>query len=889
MLKAITIMFLALVACQVQAQEHPHKRVLVLHGVWKSDVWEGNFDEALQAQFDQVESGKIAVSFRYLGLDSELGADAYAHLKTDIEDAVRDHSVDLVIGVLSAATRFLVELESAEDILKILIVPDPDIANQVKGLKNVGVISSSADEAISATIEQILILRPNTKTIEVISGSSENDLAYMQKTRALAQQFLEQVNFNFYSGRNPKDVFDWAAGLDSSSAILRLPYESFGEIATPVKIDVYRELEQRSTVPVFGFYDSQIGTGIVGGHLTSTAGYVNAAAQMTRTMLKGMPPNSDGPYSSATTQYDWRQVQKWDLPLNRLQQPYEILFKPPTLWDTNRTLVITVANTIFLLVALSIFLGLLLRRSRHAQIRIAASERQARLSEHQYRLLAFNSVDVIWSLNARTKTIDYCSPSIKALTGFIPEQYTQKKLTEIMTPESVSAFETVISRDVPKADLIEIQHYTNAGETIWCEVALQPTQEKSEDDLWVAVSRDISQRIIADRERVELEEKIRQTQKFESLGTLAGGIAHDFNNILGIFVGVAEMLETKLTDNKPALDLVKRLKSAIDRAKSLVNQILTFSRQSKGKKAAIDLVEVLKESLSLITVGIPKRVKITSSIDAQKINILANATQIEQIILNLVTNAYESIASDNGEIAITLSEQTFEHEQQFRYGTAHRGRYGCLEVQDNGVGMTSVDLDRAFDPFYTQKALGSGMGLAIVLGIAMEHEACIDVESMPGSGTKFTLYFPVSDQEKIAAQARLPAIDSARSLRILAIEDQRELLDVLKQMLQEMGHECIACATPEDSLQLIKDQHQTLDLIITDYSMPEITGMDIIRYCDENHLVIPVILCSGYGARIPKEFLANPDRCLFINKPIDMRSLQGAISQLIKPSRKASA
>lgn len=882
MIKKIIALSLLALSSLAHTQEQSYARVLVLHGVWKADNWEYNYDDNLRKQLASIENANFDVSFYYLGLDSELDDAAYANLQGDVRSALNRQSVDLIVGVLPAASQFVMDLDGVDDLPKILILPDESLIAEVAHLNNVAVIANAASNAIKTTIDQILLLLPNISSIQVISGSSDNDLTFMNRAKTIANNYPGNVQFNFHVGRDPEVMLEWAAALPSTTVILTMPYESYGEVATPIRTDFRELLEQYSVVPVFGFYDSLLGNGIVGGHLSSTEGYARSTVAMSQILLREIPSSPILAEGTATTIYDWRQVKKWNLNLNRLQSDYEVYFQPPTLWETNRTLVITVTNIILMLAVVIVLLLIWLRRSKLTQARIIVSEQQARISERQYRLLAQNSADVIWTWNTETKTIDYCSPSIKRLTGFIPEQYQIKTLSEVMTPRSVTRFNQVVSKQPPTPEIIEVQHYNQNGDKIYCEIALQPAQQVGEEqNLWVAVTRDIRQRKQAERERAKLEEKVNQAQKFESLGTLAGGIAHDFNNILGIFIGVAEMLELKLNGNAPALSLVQRLRAAVDRAKGLVNQILTFSRRSSDLKNIIDLVPVLEDSLDLIKVGIPKTVKIETKLTAGTIPILANQNQIEQVILNLVTNAYEAMHDEVGEITISLSVITFAEERQCRFGLAPPGSYALLEVKDNGCGVNPSDVDKVFDPFYTNKTLGSGMGLAIVHGIVGGHSGCIDLHSTLGEGSHFSVYFPLEQNQPVKVRATDSEEINSKPLRILLVDDQRELLDVLNLLFMEMGHKCISCDDSVKALDIIEQQHRDIDFIVTDYSMPNVSGLEIVQCCKQICPTIPIIICSGYGESIPKNIQTLHEKCLLLNKPVGIKSINKAMAQLM--------
>lgn len=571
------------------------------------------------------------------------------------------------------------------------------------------------------------------------------------------------------------------------------------------------------------------------------------------------------------------------MPLERLETPYELINAPVTLWQQYPILIISVANLILLLLGMLLFQSVSLRRTKLAHAKVAASEKQVRESEARYRLLASNTKDVISTWNTATRSISYCSPSIQALTGFTPAEYMATPLAESMTAESFSQARQLMGSGSIESQVLEIEMYTKDGGTVWCEIVAQPLPCASgEPTEWVGVTRDISQRKASDAERQRLEHQVQQSQKIESIGTLAGGIAHDFNNILGVITGITDLLKVEFADHSRASPLLKNLMTACEKAKSLVGRILTFSRQSSGEKIVTNLPHLVEESLEILQAGIPKTLIIKKEIASNSLPVMADPTHIEQVIINLITNAAEAHGDQAGSISITVNSTHLDVEREYLYGRLAPGDYAMLRVTDNGVGMDAEHLAKIFEPFYTSKELGNGMGMAIVHGIVMDHHGAIDIQSQLGEGTTVSIYLPLTD-EQYSPSVEPPEVTqtSQESRRIMVIDDQEDLLDTLSLMLTHLGHECLQFSNPRQALKVIQQQSHTIDLIITDYSMPELTGLELIEYCSKNHPTLPVILSTGYSDRIAERVAGEQNDFTVLNKPYNFAQLREVLRQAL--------
>jgi PAS domain S-box-containing protein len=372
-----------------------------------------------------------------------------------------------------------------------------------------------------------------------------------------------------------------------------------------------------------------------------------------------------------------------------------------------------------------------------------------------------------------------------------------------------------------------------------------------------------------------LNERLRQAEKMESIGTLAGGIAHDFNNILGGIIGYADM---SLDDVPPGSQLAKNIQRILDggdRAKNLVRQILNFSRRGNEERTPQYLRMVLKEVIELLRASLPSSIEIKSNLARDTIPVLADPTQIHEIVMNLCTNAAHAMNDDKGVLEITYKEAVFEQPIEGRAGTVPPGMYSVIRVQDNGCGMDAITLKRIFEPFFTTKpqGKGTGMGMAVLYGIVQRHQGTVTVESEPGKGTTVEVYLPKCHDDRSVALSDEEAPVERGTERILFVDDEQVITGLASDTLTNLGYTVTVYNDPIQALKVFRDKPDSFDLVITDQTMPSMSGLDLAREIRTIKAEIPIILCTGYSRLVDEStalaagisgFLAKPFRQRFI-------------------------
>ena len=383
--------------------------------------------------------------------------------------------------------------------------------------------------------------------------------------------------------------------------------------------------------------------------------------------------------------------------------------------------------------------------------------------------------------------------------------------------------------------------------------------------------------------------ELHQAQKLEAVGTLAGGIAHDFNNILSAVMGFTDLALLKAADLPEIKYDLEQVKQASIRARDLVAQILTFSRKTEVDRQPVIVYSLVKETLKLLRASIHSTAEIQQDIDETPARILISPVEVHQLLMNLCTNASQALPDEIGIIQVSLKPVIVDQALADHLPDLKTGKYLLLKVSDNGLGMDQKTLQCVFEPFFTTKPTGkgTGLGLSVVHGIVGECGAAIAVKSEPGQGTEFSIYFPQVDvtvqaEEEVATQ--LPGGDE----RILFVDDEPSVMKLGERMLTYLGYQVTLCSSGVQALSLIEENPAAYDLIVTDQTMPQLTGFELCKKVKMLRPDLPVILCTGHSSVINKEKALAGGASVFLMKPLAIQTLATEIRRLLNPQKKAS-
>lgn len=406
------------------------------------------------------------------------------------------------------------------------------------------------------------------------------------------------------------------------------------------------------------------------------------------------------------------------------------------------------------------------------------------------------------------------------------------------------------------------------------------------DDLVIAndkLLKEIAERKKTELEREKLEKQLLQAQKMEAVGALAGGIAHDFNNILYPLIGFAEILKEDIPKVSPLNESIDEILQAAFRARDLVKQILTFSRQMDLEIKPIKVQKVLKEAIRLSNSIIPSTITIKEDISMDCRPILADSTQIHQLIMNLVTNAYHAMQDSGGILSVSLKERMLSH-KTLSSEKLSPGGFICLTIKDTGMGIPQEILPKIFDPYFTTKGIekGTGLGLSVVHGIVKNSKGEIIVKSTPGKGSSFEIYFPVYKEKKEHSFTRPKQSLPRGNERILLVDDEMHVLNIEKLLLKRLGYHVTSMTNPIDAFSLFASQPGKFDMVITDLTMPGLTGIQLAREIIELKPGIPIIMCTGFSDKNNHASVIQMGVKAILMKPIVMSDLAMTVKKVLK-------
>jgi PAS domain S-box-containing protein len=418
------------------------------------------------------------------------------------------------------------------------------------------------------------------------------------------------------------------------------------------------------------------------------------------------------------------------------------------------------------------------------------------------------------------------------------------------------------------------------GSELPVEIGLNPIE--TDEGLFVLSSIvDISARKKAEEQRQQLEDQLRQSQKMEAVGTLAGGIAHDFNNILGAIIGFAEFLEQDLTSESAQADLAELLKAA-GRGKELVERILSFSRRRERVLQPLDLKTTLQESAKLLRATLPGPVEIDLMVHPQTPRIMADATSVQQVIMNLATNAAHAMPG-GGKFEIVVEPLYVRDSMAREHPSLREGPYAVLTARDTGHGMDRSVSERVFEPFFTTKppGLGTGLGLAVVHGILRDHGGAVELESEPGVGTTVRCLFPAYVNESPEATIASTGTPRGAGQHVLLVEDEESLARVGERRLMSLGYRATVETDSLQALEVFRSTSGDFDIVVTDYSMPRMTGLDLARAVRTVRADIPIVLVTGLMEELPPERVQSIGIRRVLKKPVTTHELGSAIHEVL--------
>jgi len=394
--------------------------------------------------------------------------------------------------------------------------------------------------------------------------------------------------------------------------------------------------------------------------------------------------------------------------------------------------------------------------------------------------------------------------------------------------------------------------------------------------------QELEHRQQAEDARRQLEQRIRRAQRLESLGVLAGGVAHDFNNILGAIMGHAELAALGLPPSDPAVRHLEHVLRGTERARELVQRILAFSRQTERTRQPVALQVAIREALQLVRASTPSTIEIEADIAPECAPVLADPVDIHQVVMNLCSNAAQAIGEATGTIRVELAETVVSAGGEGG-ATPEPGRYARITVSDTGVGMDAETRERIFDPFFTTKGpgKGTGLGLSMVYGVVTDYDGAISVDSQPGTGTTFSILLPCTEQDVAAPASQVPQ-PQGHGEQVLLVDDEGSLASATAQALEAVGYRVVVQDSPIEALETFNERPASFSAVITDHTMPGMTGVEMAKEMLRVRPELPVMLITGFGQREIAQRARSAGIRTILAKPYSSRELVEALQETLR-------
>jgi len=501
--------------------------------------------------------------------------------------------------------------------------------------------------------------------------------------------------------------------------------------------------------------------------------------------------------------------------------------------------------------------------------KIQQREKELRQSEEKFKSMMEGMSDGAY-ICSQNYIITYLNPAMKEIVGH-----------DVTGQVCFQAFHDREKRckrcsfdDIEKGKHVEYE-MNFKGDNRTFSIKSSPISQSNGEIAKLAIFRDITH-------IKEMEAQLRQAQKMESIGIMAGGVAHDFNNLLYMIIGNTELALEDTPIKSSAFENLESIKSAGLKAAGIVKQLLDFSRKADPNLKVIDGVSVIKEALEFLRATIPSTINIVQLLPKDSIAIMGDPIQIHQVFMNICTNASQAMEATGGNLDIIVKQVTFEHHATINHSNLAPGAYLKVIIKDSGSGIPKNIKDQIFDPYFTTKEFGKGlgMGLSVVLGIIKSHNGAISVDSSPNDGTAFTIFLPIiSDQPE--SENGEPDVFPKGSETILFIDDEKSLVDMTKKILMRLGYVVDATMDPIKAINLFKENPQTYDLVITDMTMPEMTGLELLEKLKKIRNDIPIIICTGYSSVLDEKKAKKLGVSAYLMKPVPMSKLAKQVRQIM--------
>lgn len=738
------------------------------------------------------------------------------------------------------------------------------------------------------TLKLVLNLFPRTRHILLVSGSSRSDRNYESRARESLSPWREKITLDF-TGNSPfEDMMGRVSNLGPDSVVIysRLAEDSTGRRFVPD--DVAAMIAKVSPVPVFCLVSSHVGTGAVGGRVVDleAVGALLSRAMVDLSEGRGLSRKNTSPY--IRTLLDWKQARQWKARLDAIPADTVFINRPPTLWSQYRSAVI---GLLMVILVLSSLIVALMIRNRNTKLKAEIEERKmvqavTQAANAYNRGLIEVSLDPMMTIGLDGVITDV-NLATEHATGCVREDLIGKNFANLFTdPETArNGYQRAFREGDVRDYALNLSRRDGSAIPVLFNAVVYRDKERQPLGVFAA-ARDITRLKQAEEAQLALERKLLQAKKAESLGRMAGAIAHLYNNLLSVVMG---SLELYISGRPPGATVDVALTEAMKaarRAADVSGLMLTYLGQSFGQRETMDLSGLCRQNLEFLKEALPDGITLEPDLPRFGPLVQGNPAQIQQVVNNLVTNAWEALGNRPGVIRLNIRTvssgdipETRRHPLEWH---PDNGLYACIEVADTGCGIPAEQMEKLFDPFFTSKFTGRGLGLPVALGVVKAHKGAVAVESEPGKGSVFRVFLPVSDDQALEQPEQDATLQEFHGTgAVLLVEDEPSVRRMGRAMLERLGFDVLEARDGMDALDGFRQNRDAVRLVLCDLTMPRMDGWATLEALKQIDPDIPVILASGYDqAHAMAGDHDNPPQA-FLAKPYQLSSLRDAVRKAL--------
>jgi PAS domain S-box-containing protein len=765
-----------------------------------------------------------------------------------------------------------------------LFSPDTPVVfgglNYWDGTRPAGVTGVVEAINLPSTLQLMEVLQPQARRWVVVNDQSETGLANRKALDPALSKFPNREILWLGDGSFSETETQLAKLDPKQDAVLLLSWNLDRDGMARSYEKAVAQIHAICPAPLYGVWDFYFGKGIVGGYLLGGQVHGREVGELAKRVLSGENANSIPVVTACQTRLllDYREMHRFGLDLPAARPEAEIQFRTLSLWEQHAGFILAVGFVIALQGSTITWLVIVIRRRRQARSRLRESEANLRLT-----------LDTIEEAVISTDTknqIVRMNPAAEKLTGLSSAEGQGQPLHQILSltdknsglPVALPSLHALVQDREAALSSRAILNNRAGIEYVVIHSAAPMLDERGAQRGVVFVLRDITA-------RQKLEEQLYQVQKMESIGQLAGGIAHDFNNILAVIIGHGELLRDQIEHQPAALEDLQTMLRGAERATDLVQQILAFSRKTKPEMTPVLLQTVVRDALKFLRSTVPATIEIAPRISADLPLVLADSTQLHQVIMNLCANATHAMKNaPNGRLEVRLESIHPDAEFARLHDGLRDGEYVRLSVSDTGHGMDEKTLKHIFEPFFTTKnqGEGTGLGLSVVHGIVKAHHGGIYVYSRPGEGTIFHIYLPalsIAGTTKATVTQDLPV---GHGERILFVDDEPAICTSAQRIGESLGYQITTLKSPILALDHLQDPGVSYDLLVTDLTMPGSSGLRLATAVRQLHPKLPIVLTTGFASDLSEGALHAHGITKLLLKPFTSVSFAQALSEALK-------